>query len=88
MKRRDIVIMIVAAIIFLVAGYLVYTQIAPKGSATGAASQGVQVDVVGAIAPDFDSSALATLQDGSKVRNFAVPVDLTTGLGNQAIFGR
>ncbi|HSX03067.1 MAG TPA: hypothetical protein VLI05_07230 [Candidatus Saccharimonadia bacterium] len=85
MKTKDIVIMVVAALIFLVAGYLAYTQLVPKSSS--AASQGVQVEVVGSIAPGFDSGALSTLQDSSKVHNYAVPLDLTTGLGNQAIFG-
>jgi flagellar basal body-associated protein FliL len=86
MKKKDLMALVIAVAIMLVAGYLVYTQVMPQKS--GAASQGVQVEVVGPIASDFDPSVMDTLSDSSKVRNFAVSLDLTTGLANPTIFGQ
>jgi hypothetical protein len=87
MKSKDLAMLLIAVVIFLVAGYLGYTQfLAPKNTDGGAKT--VEVEVVGVIAPDFDQDTLAQLADTSTVRNFSVPLDLTTGLGNQAVFGR
>ena len=85
MKRKDIVYLLLAVGILLVAGYLGYTQLVPQ---KGSSSKTVQVEVVGPISDTFDDNALAQVTDGSKVRDFSVPIDLTTGLNNRAIFGQ
>jgi hypothetical protein len=85
MKSKDLVYLLLAVVILLAAGYLGYTQLAPK---KGAANKGAQVEVVGVIGADFDGAAMAALTDGSKVRDFSQPLDLSNGLGNQAVFGQ
>ncbi len=85
MKPKDIGALVIAVVIFLVAGYLAYTQLVPKTASQG---EGVKVEVVGVIASEFDSAALETLADSSKVRDYSVLIDLTTGLNNQAVFGQ
>jgi hypothetical protein len=85
MKKKDLITLIISVAILLVAGYLAYTQLVPQKG--GAASKDVKVEVVGPIQPDFDDTAMNALNDPTKVRDFAVDLDLTTGLGNQAIFG-
>jgi PBP1b-binding outer membrane lipoprotein LpoB len=85
MKTKDIIYMLLAVGIFLVAGYIAYTQLfAPKQSA----KKKVEVEVVGEIKPDFSGTALAAIKNSDKNRDFSVPLDLTTGLNNTAIFGR
>jgi hypothetical protein len=88
MKKKDLIALVIAVAILLVAGYLVYTQLIPQKSGGAGQADGVKVEVVGSIAGDFDQTALTTLDDATKVRNFAVNIDLTTGLGNQAVFGQ
>ena len=85
MKTKDLVALIVAAVIFLAAGYIVYTQLLPKKAA---ASDGVKVEVVGTISPDFNADALSVLSDSSKTHDYSVPLDLTVGLNNQSVFGQ
>ncbi len=83
MKKKDMIYLVFAVGILLVAGYVGYTQLVPKKSA----AKTVEVDKIGAIPADFDSGALARLNDPTKVRDFSSPVDLT-GLGNKAVFGQ
>jgi hypothetical protein len=83
MKRKELMYLLVAAVIFVVAGYLIYTQVAPKKQA---ASAGVEVEKIGVIPDQLDATGLAEISDSSKVVDFNSPVDLT-GLGNAAVFG-
>ena len=85
MKSKDIVALSVAVLIFLVAGYIMFTQVLGKKQTS--ASSGVQVEVIGEIPSTFDSNALNELNDGTKVKDFASPVDFS-GLGNTIPFGR
>jgi hypothetical protein len=85
MKSKDVMYMLLAVVILMVAGYLAYTQLAPKKSA---GQQGATVEVVGPISADFDSVAMADLTNPDKARDFSVPIDLSNGLSNQAIFGQ
>jgi hypothetical protein len=82
MKSKDIVYLILAAVILIGAGYLGYTQLMPKS----ATEKAVEVDVIGKIPSGFDDTAMARLTDDSKVVNYNVPPDLT-GLGNAKPFG-
>ncbi|MDB5179067.1 MAG: hypothetical protein JWN01_1010 [Patescibacteria group bacterium] len=84
MKSKDIMYMLLAVGILLVAGYLGYTQLVPQNKKAAIP----QVEVVGVVSENFDSAALAKVTDGSKVRDFGVSLDLTTGLNNPAPFGQ
>ena len=83
MKSKDVVLLVVAILIFGVTGMLIYTQLMPKKST---ASQGVQVEVVGSIPSAFDPADLSQLSS-SQVKDFDSPVDLS-GLNNSAPFGQ
>ncbi len=85
MKKKDIIYMVLAAAIFLVAGYVAYANLVPQGAA---ASAGVKVEVVGSISANFDPTAQAKISDPSQVKDYSVRIDLTTGLGNPAPFGQ
>jgi flagellar basal body-associated protein FliL len=83
MKQKDLVFLLLAVVIFLVAGYVGYTQLVPKKA--GAAAK-KQVETVGLISDHFDQQALTQLGDTNQTTNFSIPVPLT-GLGNPAPFG-
>lgn len=84
MKKKDLVYAVIAVTILLIAGFLAYTQLAPKKSA---ASKVVQYEVVGKISPDFDVAAIAKLSDTATVQDYGVDIDITQGVGNKNIFG-
>jgi hypothetical protein len=84
MKKKDMIYMVLAVVIFLVAGYIAYTQLLPQSQSS---SNGVEVEKIGKIPASLDGAGMAALQDGTKVQDFNLPVDLTTGLGNKAPFG-
>jgi hypothetical protein len=83
MKKRDIFFLLLAAVILGVAGYLGYSQLAPKR----ATANGVEVEKVGVIPSSMDADGVATLRDPAKVRDYYAPVDLSSGLNNTAPFG-
>ena len=85
MKSKDIVALTVAVVIFLAAGYIMFTQV--LGKKQSSANAGVQVEVIGEIPASFNNDALTELNDGTKVKDFASPVDFS-GLGNTAPFGK
>jgi len=84
MKQKDLVYLVIAVVIFLVAGYVGYTQLLPKKVASGSA--GVQVEKVGIITDSFDQTALTELSDPTKVVDYSTPQDFS-GLANTAPFG-
>ncbi|HEY2004237.1 MAG TPA: hypothetical protein VGH44_03925 [Candidatus Saccharimonadia bacterium] len=84
MKQKDLVYLVIAVVIFLVAGYIGYTQLVPKKA--GAGSTGVQVEKVGIIPDNFDQTALTELNDPTKVVDYSTPQDFS-GLANTAPFG-
>jgi hypothetical protein len=84
MKRKDMIYLLLAVVIFLVAGYVGYTQLIPhKASAT---ANGVQVENVGSIPSTLSGSGLTLLGNPTKARDFQPPSDFS-GLGNAAPFG-
>jgi hypothetical protein len=83
MKKKDLIALVLAVSIFLVAGYIALTQLAPSG---GQSSKGVEVEIVGAIPASLDEKAKSMLEDDDKVKDFHSPVDLT-GLNNPSPFG-
>jgi hypothetical protein len=84
-KKKDIMALMLAVVIFLAAGYIGFTQILGKKKGSSSAG-GVQVEVIGSIPASFDSGALSDLNDPTKVKDFSVPVDFS-GLNNTAPFG-
>lgn len=84
MKKKDMMYLVLAVVIFLVAGYIGYTQLFAKKAST---STGVTVEVVGPLPGSFDDNALSQMNDATKNRDFSSPVDLS-GLNNQAPFGQ
>jgi hypothetical protein len=86
MKKKDTIYLVLAVLIFLVVGYVGYTQVlAPKKGAK-AASAGVTVEKIGVIPSSLDQSAVSQLSNAALVQDFNSPVDLS-GLGNNAPFG-
>lgn len=86
MKRKDLIALGLAAVIFLVSGYLVMTQLSPSGSRS-ASSKTVEVEVIGSIPADYNSDAMSKLSDVSTVKDFGSDPDYN-GLGNNAPFGQ
>ena len=84
MKKKDMTALVFAAVIFLVIGYVLYSQLAVPKKAT---SKVVEVEVVGPITAQFDQSGMAYLNNSSEVQDFNSPVDLTE-LNNTEPFGQ
>jgi hypothetical protein len=83
MKQKDIVYLLLAVVILLVAGYIGYTQLIPKKTSS---SSTVEVEKIGVIPSQLDAAGLASLSDTARARDFSSPVDFG-GLGNKAPFG-
>lgn len=86
MKTKDIKYLVLAAVILIVAGYLVYTQLMPQKD-TEEAKKDVTVEVVGEIPETLNSDGLAAIRDPNKAAPFDSPIDLS-GLNNKAPFGQ
>jgi hypothetical protein len=84
MKTKDILFLVLAVAILLVAAYIGFTKLGNKPSS---ASSGMQVEVVGSIPSGFDTMALNQLNDPTKIKDFGTPVDFA-GLGNNSPFGK
>jgi len=83
MKKKDLMYLLLAVGILLVAGYIGYTQLAPKKTSGPTI---VEVEKIGKIPDQIDAPGLARISDVAKVVDFNSPVDLT-GLGNGSPFG-
>jgi hypothetical protein len=84
MKKKDLIYLVLAVVILLVAGYVGYTQLIPKNANAGSTT--VQVEKVGTFDGTMDAAGLAAIGDTTKVNDYDSPTDLT-GLGNPAPFG-
>lgn len=83
MKKKDLIYLVLAVVILLVAGYIIFLNLAPKGSA----QSGVEVDVVGEMPDSMHAAGLSAMTDPAKSKDFSSPVDYT-GLNNTAPFGK
>jgi hypothetical protein len=81
-KTKDLMFLLLAAVILLVAGYIGYTQLMPQK----AVSKTVEVEVVGSIPDQLDAEGISWLNDQTKVKDYNAPVDLS-GLNNTSPFG-
>lgn len=86
MKTKELIQLIAALVIFAVAGFLIYLQVAPHNAGAGA-TNGPSVEVVSPINADFDQDALSKVSDGTISRDFYQAPDLNSGLGNSQVFG-
>lgn len=86
MKKKDIIALVAAAAIFLVAGYLGYTQLAGSGSSASAKGT-TQVEVIGSIPSSLDATTINMLNDPTQTVDFKPVIDLSTGLGTSTPFG-
>ena len=85
MKTKDIIELVAAVLIFVVAGYFIYTMLAPKPSSSAPAATIVEVTPID---PNFDQGALQSIGDPSQTRDFYTPPNLQSGLGNTQPFGQ
>jgi hypothetical protein len=83
-KKKDLVFLVIAVCILLVAGYIVYSQLLPKKP--GANASTVQVETAGSLPSSIDSNGLSQMTQ-SQMRDFNSPVDYS-GLNNTEPFGQ
>jgi hypothetical protein len=83
MKPKEAMYLALAAGIFLIAGYIAYTQLVPKT----ATQKTVTVETVGAFDDHLNQDILTNFKDTTKTVDYNSPVDLT-GLGNNEPFGK
>lgn len=82
MKQKEVIYLVLAAIIFSVAGIIGYQQLKPKNTAV------VEVEVVTPINDSFSQAGIQRLNDITQARDFYQTIDpLTQGIGNGAPFG-
>lgn len=83
-QKKDLLYIILTVIILVVVFILGFKQLSPSGSGQA----GVSVEVVAPVGASFNTQALDHLRDEAKSKNFAVPVDLGTGVGTSTPFGQ
>ncbi len=83
MKQKEIIQLSVAGLIFVVAGIVVFSQLSGGGKSS---KSKYTYEEVRPIASDFDSKQLLKITDASTVKDFYVPPDLRSGIGNQSPF--
>lgn len=84
MKRKDAIYLAITAVLVAASGVIVYSQLSPAKSK---APRSAKVEVVVPITPQYDSNALGQVSNPNKVKDFSVPVDLNSGIGNTRPFG-
>ncbi len=85
MKRKDVTVLVFAVVLLMGAGYLGFTQLAPKPSEQ--AQQGVEVVTVGAIPGALDTVGLERTKESERVKWHGSPFNLE-GLNNTTPFGK
>ena len=84
MKSKEIIQLAVALVILAVAGFLIYSQLAPANPKSDETK--FMVEKVRPIEPDYDQQTLAKISDSSRVTDYYNEPDLKTGLGNTQPF--
>ena len=87
MKTKDLLGLVFAVVLLAVVGYIFYsTQVHHQSAAATSAKQS---EVVPVLSDKLDGgNTIAAMTSTYKVRDYKVPVDLTTGLGNTNLFGQ
>lgn len=83
MKTKDLVYLVVAVVILLAAGFLAFTQLAPKSTTSTS-----QVEIVGRFSSEFDQAAVAKIRDPKTAQDYSSDFDFKSGLQNPAPFGQ
>ncbi len=83
MKTKDIVALGLAGIIITVVGVLLVGKFSG-----GSQHKRAQVEVVDPVESGFDDTAKRQLVNSAAARDFSVPIDLRSGLGNVNPFGQ
>ena len=86
MKKRQIIYAILAAVFLVAAGAIFFSQQGQKGST--ASTSGISVQVAAPISSSFNQDALSQLTNVSVTQDFAIQLNVATGLGNTAPFGK
>lgn len=81
MKKKELIQLIVALIIIVIAGFLLFQQFAPKGE-----PKPLTYEAITPIEPNYNEEALRALNDSSKAKNFYNAPDLKSGVGNSSPF--
>jgi len=85
MKPKEIIQLVVALVIFAIAGVVIYLQVGPK-SGGQQAQQAPTITVVTMVEPGYNQEALQKITDSSKIRDYYQAPDLKSGLGNTQPF--
>lgn len=85
MKTKEVIQLMVALLIFAIAGYLIYMQLAPKPAA-GSDPNKLTYEKITPIDPEFSQEALRNLTNAASVKDFYLPPDLKSGVGNNKPF--
>jgi len=87
MKKKDLIYLVVSAVIFVAVGIVGYSQLnAGKGGTSTSGKHTATVEVITPITSDFNATAQQQLQDPTKARDFYSPIDLHSGLNNPQPF--
>jgi hypothetical protein len=84
-KKKDLVFLVVAVCILLVAGYLVYSQLLPKKASTTSAMSET-VETVGVIPNSIDTNGLSQMTQSNMQDFNSIPQ--YDGLNNTEPFGQ
>lgn len=79
MKTKEMIQAVVAVMVLVAAGYLIYSQLVPKKPKSASVAT---IHKITPIEPSFNEDGLRRIGDSSQVRNFYTAPDLQNGLGN------
>lgn len=83
MKSNDIVSLLFAGVVVTFMGILLVGRFGGSAEKTK-----VEVEVIQPFEADFDEAGKSQLSDNAAARDFSVPIDLNSGLGNTNPFGQ
>lgn len=84
MKTKDVAYILISIALLTATGILAAKTLLPKQTSLPTVAT---VEVVTPVTTDFDQKTLADLSDRNFAFDYNIPIDLSTGLGNQKPFG-
>ncbi len=84
MKQKEIIQLSIAGIIFLVAGIFIFGQL--SGGKSSSAKGKYTYEDVRPLTSKYSVELLQKISDTDKVKDFYLPPDLKSGIGNQEPF--
>lgn len=82
-KRKDLIYIVITAIVIIVAAIIGYGELNQNKTAI---NSNATVEVVKPIGASLNKNALDHLRDEKASTNFVLPIDLKSGVGNPAPF--